>query len=79
MLGVLREELRGRAGGAEEGVIRAALRRGLGGPAREQADVKALLLLFAFVPEVAHPRRRPAPPLHSACSHGATARLPAWT
>jgi hypothetical protein len=78
MLGVLREELRGRAGGAEEGVIRAALLC-LGGPAREQADVKALLLLFAFVPEVAHPRRRPAPPLHSACSHGATARLPAWT
>jgi hypothetical protein len=51
MLGVLREELQMHsAGGAEERMIRASL-RGLKGSAQEQANVKALLNLFALVPE----------------------------
>ena len=51
MIGVLREELReSHSGGTEEGMIRASL-RGLKGSAKEQANVKSLLLLFAVVPE----------------------------
>eukprot|EP01051_Picozoa_sp_SAG22_P002868 SAG22_NODE_133_length_18379_cov_34.571937_1_plen_1946_part_00 len=51
MTGVLKEELReGHSGGAEEGMIRASL-RGLKGSAKERANVRSLLLLFAFVPE----------------------------
>ena len=54
MIGVLKEELReSHSGGAEEGMIRASL-RGLKGSASEQANVKSLLLLFAFVPEDTH-------------------------
>ena len=51
MIGVLKEELReSHSGGAEEGMIRASL-RGLKGSAKEQANVRSLLLMFAFVPE----------------------------
>ena len=54
MIGVLREELReSHSGGREEGMIRASL-RGLKGSAKEQANVKSLLLLFALVPEDTH-------------------------
>ena len=53
MIGVLKEELRESDGGAEEGMIRASL-RGLKGSAQEQASVKALLNLFALVPEDTH-------------------------
>eukprot|EP01043_Picozoa_sp_COSAG02_P005076 COSAG02_NODE_135_length_34565_cov_80.368856_30_plen_1468_part_00 len=50
----LKEELRdSHSGGTEEGIIRASL-RGLKSSAAEQANVKALLLLFAFVPEDTH-------------------------
>jgi hypothetical protein len=49
MIGVLRDELReSHSGGTEEGIIRASL-RGLKGSAKEQANVKNLLLLFALV------------------------------
>eukprot|EP01045_Picozoa_sp_COSAG04_P006490 COSAG04_NODE_320_length_16877_cov_26.485401_1_plen_4766_part_00 len=55
MVGVLKEELRESQSGAgtEAGMIRASL-RGLKGSAHEQANVKSLLLLFAFVPEDTH-------------------------
>ncbi|MEC9396791.1 MAG: NB-ARC domain-containing protein, partial [Myxococcota bacterium] len=48
MIGVLKEELReSHSGGREEGMIRASL-RGLKGSAKEQANVKRVLLLFAL-------------------------------
>ena len=51
MIGVLKEELReSHSGGTEEGMIRASL-RGLKGSPQEQENVKALLKLFALVPE----------------------------
>ena len=51
MIGVLKEELReSHSGGTEEGMIRASL-RGLKGSAKEQASVRGLLVMFAFVPE----------------------------
>jgi hypothetical protein len=51
MIGVLKEELReSHAGGTETGMIRASL-RGLKGSAEEQVNVRALLLMFALVPE----------------------------
>eukprot|EP01048_Picozoa_sp_COSAG05_P015614 COSAG05_NODE_1900_length_3858_cov_2.298218_1_plen_899_part_10 len=54
MIGVLKEELReSHSGGTEEGMIRASL-RGLKGSAAEQESVKALLLMFALVPEDTH-------------------------
>eukprot|EP01046_Picozoa_sp_COSAG06_P014490 COSAG06_NODE_900_length_11658_cov_9.850852_4_plen_1819_part_00 len=55
MIGVLKEELhQTHSGGGEVGgMIRASL-RGLKGSAQEQASVKALLLLFALVPEDTH-------------------------
>ena len=54
MIGVLKEELREcHSGGAEEGMIRASL-RGLKGSKEEQANVRFLLLMFAFVPEDTH-------------------------
>eukprot|EP01046_Picozoa_sp_COSAG06_P022821 COSAG06_NODE_1787_length_8398_cov_5.335944_7_plen_595_part_00 len=54
MIGVLKEELReSHSGGAEEGMIRASL-RGLKGSAKEQANVRSLLLMFALVPEDTH-------------------------
>ena len=54
MVGVLQEELReSHSGGAEEGTIRASL-RGLKGSAKEQGNVRSLLLMFAFVPEDTH-------------------------
>eukprot|EP01051_Picozoa_sp_SAG22_P004184 SAG22_NODE_218_length_14885_cov_24.733699_5_plen_1447_part_00 len=54
MIGVLKEELReSHSGGTEEGMIRASL-RGLKGSAREQENVKALLKMFALVPEDTH-------------------------
>jgi hypothetical protein len=54
MIGVLKEELReSHSGGAEEGMIRASL-RGLKGSVAEQANVRSMLLMFAFVPEDTH-------------------------
>ena len=54
MIGVLREELReSHSGATEAGMIRASL-RGLKGSAEEQANVRALLKLFALVPEDTH-------------------------
>jgi hypothetical protein len=54
MIGVLKEELReSHSDGAQEGTIRASL-RGLKGSATEQANVRSLLLLFAYVPEDTH-------------------------
>ena len=54
MIPVLRDDLReSHSGGTEEGMIRASL-RGLRGSAKEQTNVKALLNLFAFVPEDTH-------------------------
>ena len=54
MIGVLKEELReSHSGGTEEGMIRASL-RGLKGSAQEQQNVKAMLLMFALVPEDTH-------------------------
>jgi hypothetical protein len=54
MIGVLKEELReSHSGGTEEGMIRASL-RGLKGSAAEQENVKAVLNLFAVVPEDTH-------------------------
>ena len=54
MIGVLKEELReSHSGGTEEGMIRASL-RGLMGSAIEQENVKALLMMFALVPEDTH-------------------------
>ena len=51
MIGVLKEELReSHSGGAEEGIIRASL-RGLKGSAKDQENVRSLLLLFSLVPE----------------------------
>lgn len=51
IIGVLKEELHeSHSGGAEEGMIRASL-RGLKGSAKEQANVRSLLLLFGLVPE----------------------------
>jgi hypothetical protein len=50
----VKEELReSHSGRTEEGMIRASL-CGLKGSASEQANVKALLLLFALVPEDTH-------------------------
>ena len=54
MINVLKEELREcHSGRTEEGMIRASL-RGLKGSPQEQENVRALLLLFAFVPEDTH-------------------------
>ena len=54
MIGVLKEELReSHSDGAEEGMIRASL-RGLKGSAKERANVRSLLLLFAVVREDTH-------------------------
>ena len=54
MIGVLKEELReSHSGGTEEGMIRASL-RGLKGSAEEQANVRCVLLMFAFMPEDTH-------------------------
>merc|ERR1719201_1756608 len=54
MIGVLKEELReSHSGGAEGGMIRASL-KGLKGSTQEQENVKALLRLFAIVPEDTH-------------------------
>ena len=52
MIAVLKEELR-ESPESHEGLIRASL-RGLKGSAKEQANVKSLLLLFALVPEDTH-------------------------
>jgi hypothetical protein len=54
MIDVLREELHeSHSGGTEAGMIAASL-RGLKGSAREQANVKSLLLLYALCPEDTH-------------------------
>eukprot|EP01048_Picozoa_sp_COSAG05_P005356 COSAG05_NODE_315_length_11604_cov_8.336375_6_plen_1129_part_00 len=54
MIGVLKDELReSHSGGTEEGMIRASL-RGLRGSAQEQENVRALLNMFALVPEDTH-------------------------
>ena len=74
MLDVLREELHESSGGTEEGMIRASL-RGLKGSAREQANVKNMLLLFALVPEDTHCPLEVLLLMYAAVHEGSTATI----
>jgi len=75
MIGVLKEELReSHSGGTEEGIIRASL-RGLKGSVQEKTNVKALLKLFALVPEDTHCPLEVTLLMFKAVNRGATASI----